>query len=219
MPDNIWETPANYDFFTDGPPYLPKLKTASTKVAQDVCNTQAGLFDNMLQDYGLVKGAEVAAVLVYLRALAWLHQTHHWQTNGTTFYGDHLLFDRLYGAIQAEVDTTAEKSIGVGLTLLVDANMQAPQMVQVLRCFSQPADTDYTANAFVSSSYNAELCFSFFLQLAYRKLEAEGNLSLGLDNFLQGLADKNEEHLYLLKQRLSLRNASKRATANISYAR
>ena len=208
MSDHIWDSPADYDPMKDGPPYLPRLKTAMRRVSQDMAVVQAVLLENILKDYAGIKGAEVSAVLVYLRSLAWLHQTHHWQTNGSSFYGDHQLFDRLYTGVQTEVDSTAEKAVGLGLTLLVDANMQASQMARVLRHFSCAESTGYDATGMVAVSYRAELFFSFFLQMVYLKLEAEQKLSLGLDNFLQGLADKHEEHMYLLKQRMSIRQAS-----------
>jgi hypothetical protein len=37
----------------------------------------------------------------------------------------------------------------------------------------------------------------------YKLLESKGQLSSGTDNLLQGIADKHEEFVYLLKQRCS----------------
>ena len=107
-----------------------------------------------------------------------------------------------------EVDSTAEKALGIGSSLsLVDPKVQASQMANILRVLEPPI-TD--ATGYVASSLRAELYFATFLQLVYRKLEAEQKLSLGLDNFLQGLADKHEENLYLLQQRMSMRQASRK---------
>ena len=198
MPDNIWDNPADYDALKDGPPYLPKLKTAKLKVSQDRAQLQAVLLENMLKDYAEIKYTELSAVLAYLRALTWLHQTHHWQTNGPLFYGDHLLFDRLYTETNEEIDTVAEKVLGFGPNELVDAIVQADQMGRFLKHIAAMSPL---ADGLVSSSYCAEECFMTFLQLVYRRLEAKSTLSLGLDNLLQGIADKHEGHLYLLKQR------------------
>jgi len=40
------------------------------------------------------------------------------------------------------------------------------------------------------------------LKGVYELLDSEGHLTLGLDNFLQGLADAHETNLYLIQQRL-----------------
>jgi hypothetical protein len=74
----IWQDPSSYDPYTQGPPYLPESpsrRTASQKVSSE---------------FGLPEA------LAALRALAMVHQTHHWLTSGPAFYADHLLFERLY---------------------------------------------------------------------------------------------------------------------------
>ena len=52
-------------------------------------------------------------------------------------------------------------------------------------------------------SVRAELRFMAFLEMIYSRLESSEQLSLGVDNFLQGIADKHEGLLYLLKQRVN----------------
>jgi hypothetical protein len=46
------------------------------------------------------------------------------------------------------------------------------------------------------------------LVYAYKSLEAKGQLLLGTDNLLQGVADEQEGLVYLLKQRSMVRMAS-----------
>ena len=54
---------------------------------------------------------ELKALLSCLRALRMSHHTAHWQVKGTPFYGDHLLFERLYTAIDDEIDGLGEKMV------------------------------------------------------------------------------------------------------------
>jgi DNA-binding ferritin-like protein len=53
-------------------------------------------------------------LLAILRALQWSHQTAHWKVRGEPFYGDHLLFQKLYEAVGEEIDTLAEKNKKLG---------------------------------------------------------------------------------------------------------
>ena len=41
----------------------------------------------------------LVGLLGLFHAVFWLHWTAHWQTNGDPFYGNHLLFERLYKAL------------------------------------------------------------------------------------------------------------------------
>ena len=52
--------------------------------------------EDLFMTYGDAKYAELGIFLDLLRALSLLHHTHHWQTMGSQFYGDHLLYQRLY---------------------------------------------------------------------------------------------------------------------------
>ena len=48
-----------------------------------------------------------------LRAAHHLYWTRHWMAKGTPFYGDHLLFERLYEARVEEIDGLAELIAGL----------------------------------------------------------------------------------------------------------
>jgi hypothetical protein len=219
MPDPVWDDPTIYDPMKHGPPYLPDVRTAMqtknasvkamiNRVSNELVNEAQAMLESMTGDYGHSKMAELAALVAYLRGLAMVHQTHHWQTRGCAYYGDHLLFERLYGNVSGEVDSVAEKAVGTGQHLLVQPIMQTAHLGQVIKCLYRGAPVDPEPTGYVALSLRAELCFMVFLQLVYARLQASGGLSLGIDNQLQGIADKHEENLYLLRQRMGSRQAS-----------
>ena len=77
-----------------------------------------------LEDLYMTRGdqeyAEVGIFLDLLRALSFLHQTHHWQSSGANFMGDHLLYSRLYDTVNGEIDGVGERAVGLGVPELVD---------------------------------------------------------------------------------------------------
>ena len=190
-----------------------RVKNASTqmmlrKVSSSVLEDVQTLLETMVQDYGSSKMSELAALVAYLRALATVHQTHHWQTRGGDYYGDHLMFERLYGAASDEIDGVAEKAVGTGQHLLMQPVIQTEHLSMVLKSLYQGAPVDPDPCSYVALSLRAEMFFMVFLQLVYARLKGNGTLSLGVDNMLQGIADKHEESLYLLQQRSGQRRAS-----------
>src|SRR5271154_2556408 len=49
----------------------------------------------------------------FLRAIYDFHQFSHWTIKGSSFYGDHLMMERLYESAQNNSDAAAEKTIGI----------------------------------------------------------------------------------------------------------
>lgn len=137
---------------------------------------------------------ELGIMLGVLRALGIIHQSHHWQTLGSTFYGDHLLFERLYGAVQEEVDMLAEKAVGVGSPALTNYFRQLRHFYAFFKCVSG-------GEAPVKESLKAEKLFLILGELVMQKLEGEGKLTRGVEQALGNILDKHESHVYLLKQR------------------
>lgn len=136
-------------------------------------------------------------LLAILRAIHWAHWTAHWKMKGEPFYGDHLLFDKLYTALGDEVDTLAEKIVG----------MYGADAIQDMVVLNDAAR--FMAVHEVRSSgdlYRRALGMEDHLQkairLAYDSLKARGDMSLGMDDFLMSMANAHETHQYLLRQRL-----------------
>jgi DNA-binding ferritin-like protein len=152
-------------------------------------------------------------ILAILRALEWSHQTAHWKVRGEPFYGDHLLFQKLYQAVGEEIDTLAEKIVGV----------YGPDALKNLSVLSDTHQfiANHAATGAGDSSYQCALQMEEHLQralkLAYDELKASGEMSLGLDDFLMATANAHETALYLLRQRLRSRMAGKVAAYGDPY--
>jgi len=213
----LWHDPTTYDHMKMGPPYLPemKMRLASKAIQADVQKESDATLADMGQmlraataSFGDAPMAELAALLAYLKAEAWVHQAHHWQTRGETYYGDHLLFERLYNDANGMVDSLAEKSVGLGNHLFVQPLLQGSFLLEVLKSLYGDVPVNPDSGLYPVISLRAVLRFLVFGKLVYGVLEQKGLLSHGLDNMLQGIADKHEEFAYLLKQRCKARNAS-----------
>ncbi len=196
----IWYNPLAYDLMQMGPPYLPEPRKVMTKAAA------LDVFQTLLLPY-TGQAAELGAVLACLRAAAQFHQSHHWRTRGGNFYGDHLLFERIYNDSLGFIDQVAERAIGSGNRGLVDPLVQAGQIHSLMSVWC-PSATEPTSFEMVANSLVVERCVLSCLTQARAGLEAKGQLSDGTDNLLQGVADKHEEFVYLLQQREGGRIAS-----------
>lgn len=204
----ILHDPTTYDPALHGPPYLPKTadrKPVVQGMLRKAAMGKAAQFFKVVQGHigpfaGLPYG-ELAAVLTMLRGLAVVHQSNHWATKGATYYADHLLFDRLYGNLTAEIDGVAERAVGLGGIGLVDPVSLAKQTAIVVGelCAGMPASANPDER--VAVSLNAELKFLLMMQILTKEMQTKGTLSRGTDNLLAGVEDKHEEHVYLLKQR------------------
>lgn len=138
---------------------------------------------------------DLTSLLGLLHALSWLHWTTHWQTQGDPSYGDHLLFERLYGAMPPEIDALAEKMVQVHGREAVDVERHLPAMGAWLARWVPERDP-------VGRALGAERDLQAMVKRTYDGLKARGGLSLGLDDYLMSTANAHETHLYLLQQRM-----------------
>ena len=158
------------------------------------------VFDNMVSQWGGTPFPELSVVLVHLRFLALVHQTHHWVSRGDTFYGDHLLFERIYNAVVEDIDAVAEKSIGLGHVDNVAIRLQVKQLNQLTAGYGMMSTIPQTTEL-AKRSLAAETNFIKTTELAIQAMKESGRMTRGLDNLLAGLLDTHEGHVYLLKQR------------------
>jgi DNA-binding ferritin-like protein len=156
--------------------------------------------DNMLAAWGEIPFAGLSLLLVQVRYLALLHQTNHWISKSDSYYGDHLLFDRLYEAVSGEVDMIAEKAVGLGCINNVDICLQATQL-QKLVAGGEQISTIPSQDQLVKRSLAAEVNFLKCIDRVIEHINSTGLMTRGLDNLLAGIYDTHEGHIYLLKQR------------------
>lgn len=158
--------------------------------------------ENMVSEWGGVPYPELSVLLVHLKFLAFVHQNHHWTTKGDPFYGDHLLFSRLYECVTGEIDSIAEKAIGLGSTSNVDLALTTSQLFKLVQGYGMTS-TIPQPTELAKRSYLAEMNFLKVTAHLVEHMKANCTLTRGLDNLLAGIEDKHEGNVYLLKQRIT----------------
>jgi len=195
--EKVWYDPTTYDAQAHGPDYLPRnVRLASNRKASARKLASEAFHPDSAQS---VMGVPtLPTLLAVLRASSFVHQAHHWQTNGSSFYGDHLLFERLYSESQAFIDQLAERTVGTAGAEAVDAQTQAQSVANlvVAMCNGSLDPTDM-----VQMSLMAESLVVQAVSLVLGALQDSGELSNGTDNLLQGVSDLHEGFVYLLGQR------------------
>ena len=140
------------------------------------------------------KCSKVAALYVAaLKGIYLIEQHCHWTTQGDDFYGDHLMFQRLYESAQEDVDAAAEKFIGLFGVECMDYATQADLLHKVLLKYEDIEEP-------IKKCLAVEMEFCKFSKAAYDCFEKEGTMTLGLDDLIMSIASKREESLYLLRQ-------------------
>lgn len=156
--------------------------------------------DNTVAAWGGIAYAELSIMLVYLRYLAALHQTHHWVCRGDAFYGDHKLFEELYDSVTDEIDVVAEKAVGLGSEHNVNLMLQISQLQQLSKACASPQTVPKTSDL-AKASLVAEFNFLKVLTATMQVMRANRTMTDGVENMLQGIADRHEGHVYKLKRR------------------
>jgi len=143
------------------------------------------------------KSCKIGALYIAtLKAMALIHQHSHWTTRGDSFYGDHLLFERLYNSTLKDLDLAAEKFMGLFGDQCLNYDMQAGLLHKVLLKYKNLEGSP------VRMSLEVEKEFIKFSKEAYNTFEEDGTLTLGLDDMLMAIASQREESVYLLQQTL-----------------
>lgn len=141
------------------------------------------------------KCCKVAALYVAtLKAVSLIHQHNHWTTNGLAFYGDHLLFQRLYESALENLDIAAEKFLGLFGEDCLSYDLQIELLAKVLSKYKNLEGSP------IPMSLAIEKDFIKFSKEAYNCFEEEDRLTLGLDDMIMSIASQREESVYLLQQ-------------------
>ena len=147
--------------------------------------------------FGDSEWAPLAAFLAVTEGLQVIHHSHHWQTKGENFYGDHLLYQRLYETVLAEIDLVGEKLIGVSQDVSLTNYFKRIKAMEMFLKAVTHSDQPY-----VVVSHDAELTYVRMGGELMDQLEQAGLLTRGLEQMLGNILDKHEEHIYLLEQRV-----------------
>lgn len=135
-------------------------------------------------------------VLACLRAQYLSYQTSHWQVVGQSFYGDHLLFQRLYESVQDQIDQLAEKLVGYLGRESVDLSVQIADMAEFVSSWT-------LIDCHHKRGLQSESDLQLVLKQAYEGIKESGAMTLGLDDWIMATANAHEENEYLLQQALT----------------
>jgi hypothetical protein len=158
------------------------------------------IVDNLVSQWGGVEYPELGVVLVYLQFLYDVNQNHHWQSRGDSFYGDHLMFQRIYEGIDGQIDSVAEKAIGLGGLNNVDLVLQTTQKMKLVAGYGA-AMTIPQSGELARRSLAMEFTFLQVVDHLVTTMKERGALTRGLDNLIAGIEDVHEGFVYLLKNR------------------
>ena len=172
-------------------------QTQNYKIAQE---SEEGVVQEIITpetQTGITVGGDgldhLQLILGILRAQYLSYQTSHWQTKGDPAYGNHLLFQRLYESVQEQIDSLAEKLVGLFSTEAVNMPAQV-QIIQEL-CGDWCQEEDLHRRGLESERFLQES-----LKEAYDALEEARTLTLGLDDWIMATASEHETNSYLLQQ-------------------
>jgi DNA-binding ferritin-like protein len=143
------------------------------------------------------KCQKVAALYIAtLQALAIILTQSHWLTRGTTFYGDHLLFERIYDSALDDLDAAAEKLVGIFGDEVLNYELQAELLNKVLLRFKNLEGSP------LEMSLAIEKDFLKFSQSAYDCFKEEEKMTLGVDDLIMSIASNRETSVYRIQQAL-----------------
>jgi len=159
-------------------------------------NTAEELLEKMIKqsmfeesEYGIL-----GAFLGIMVGVKLMHHAHHWQTNGSSQYGDHLLFQRLYEDMDDEIDVIGEKLVGLQQVKLTNYFTTLKNANSFLEVISKQ-------QALFIESLKAEHMLITIGEIVVATLRDAGLLTTGLEQALGDILNKHETHLYLLQQR------------------
>lgn len=138
-------------------------------------------------------------VLSILQAQALNYQTSHWQVRGSSAYGNHLLFERLYNSVQGEIDQLAEKVAGY----LGSEALNLPERLRLITWYS----SNWKHEDLHQRGLESEKWLQNHVKAAYEGIKAADAMTLGLDDFLMALANAHDANQYLLQQVVDGRTA------------
>jgi DNA-binding ferritin-like protein len=136
---------------------------------------------------------ELEALLAILRAGYLTYRTGHWSVQGTAYYENHLLLQRIYEETEKQIDALGERIVGYFGRGAVSLPSQRPRLEYWLEQFGAERDP------MVSSLLAAE-AIQQQIKRAYEAFDPKP--PLGLDDLLMGFASEKDSHIYLLRQAL-----------------
>lgn len=127
-----------------------------------------------------------------LKTMYLIHQQNHWKCAGPNFYGNHLLFQRLYESVQKNLDQAAEKFISLFGNDILDLGAEIEIINKIVKASIREKSFEM--------SLKIEEDFLIVNSELISELKKSGKLTPGLEDMLTAQAGMAEERVYLLKQ-------------------
>lgn len=145
-------------------------------------------------DEGQVQLAELLALLFSIKNYAW---TAHWNAKGPTFYGDHLLLQRIYEKMDKSIDALGERMLAY-----TGQPVNYPHLTQEMARLSSQLMSPGDMSCFVPLALLVKAAQQQSDRLRVGLADKFDGMSVaGLDNYLTDLNDRLDTFGYLLKQR------------------
>lgn len=142
--------------------------------------------------------SELGALLAVLQGVARVHQTNHWRSKGDVFFSDHKLFERVYEQIPEQIDSLAERCVGMAGEELVDGIEQSKMTADFVEWLCNVYAPVSEGRGLAHQSLAAEECLQGCIEGAIGDMKSAGILTQGIANLLSQLADDHESSIYLL---------------------
>lgn len=144
----------------------------------------------------------LASLLAHAQMSYAAYQMLHWKVAGKSFYGNHLMLQRLYEESQAYTDSLGERLLGLeGDDLDLSLADQATRVDVLMKKVAGDEDA-----AVIDTALKVATALHKQLAKAYDTIKAQDMMTLGLDDLIMATSSKVEEHMYLLQQALRERN-------------
>jgi len=133
-----------------------------------------------------------AIYLATLKGIYLIHQQNHWLAKGNDFYGNHLLFQRIYESAAENLDAAAEKFVTIFGNECLDYKLQADLLNKILLKYEDKCESG------IECSLAVEQDFIKLSKAVYDCFEREGRMTLGVDDLIMATASDREGAVYLL---------------------
>lgn len=185
---NDWEGPSAWDMNTRSWVPAQGVVRAATQTKKNPRSRR----NPRQSDVGMYQ-----SILAHLRALQWVYTTSHWTSAGPNSYSDHLLLQRLYEGLDKPIDALGERMVayfGPQAVAPRDINKRVNELLVIC---------EERGLGGLDCLYNLEDWLQTSIRMAWKANQDSGDeFSLGIDDYLMGLANERDEAIYLLKQRL-----------------
>lgn len=144
----------------------------------------------ILESVSNIKG-DVVKMFASLRAAESIHRESYWKAKGENHYGMHLMFKHINDPIDDQLNELGNQFVArLGEEILSGREIEAKAKEYVLKANSE-------TNA-VDRSLWIEKIIQDNIKSVYGSLKSSGELTLGLDELLMGIAKEHDDAIYHL---------------------